>query len=484
MADPDEPLVRRAQRGDRWAFEQLVERHQHRLFTLAARVLGSPDDAADAVQETFLRAWLSLPKFRAGSLFSTWLFRICLNAAYDQRSRRRPDPAEVDTTVSDPRDPFLARELSGALQQALNGLDEPYRVAVVLYDVLGCSYSEIAELTGVRHAVALSSGTAALHLALLVAGVEPGDEVLVSTLTFVASANAVFHAGARPCFIDSDPTSWNMDPGLLAEELNERSRVGRLPRAVVVVDLYGQCADYGPILEACRRYDVVVIEDAAEAVGATYRGRPAGGLGDIGVLSFNGNKIITTSGGGMLITDRDDWAVRARHLATQAREPALHYEHAEVGFNYRLSNLLAAVGRAQLRGLDEKVERRRSIFDYYRDALGVMPGVTFMPEAEYGRANRWLTVALLDAGRFGASPAEVVALLEAHDIEARPAWKPMHRQPAFADLPVRGGAVAEGIFDSGLCLPSGSSMTDGDLDRVADMVLSCAASTSGQGLQE
>ncbi len=342
---------------------------------------------------------------------------------------------------------------------------------------------EFVDFAGVRHAVALSSGTAALHLALLVAGVQPGDDVLVSTLTFVASANAVFHAGARPCFIDSDPATWNMDPGLLAEELEARSRAARLPKAVVVVDLYGQCADYTPILNACRQYEVTVVEDAAEAIGATYRGCPAGTLGDIGVFSFNGNKIITTSGGGMLVTDRDDWAGRARHLATQARQPALHYEHAEVGFNYRLSNLLAAVGRAQLRGLEKKVQRRRAIFDWYRSALGAVPGINFMPEAQYGQATRWLTVVLLDAHLFGATPAEVVARLGSHDIEARPAWKPMHRQPAFADLPVRGGAVAEGIFDSGLCLPSGSSMADSDLDRVATVIASCAALSSEEGAQ-
>jgi dTDP-4-amino-4,6-dideoxygalactose transaminase len=326
---------------------------------------------------------------------------------------------------------------------------------------------EFAEAVGVGHAVALSSGTAALHLALIVLGVGPGDEVLVPTLTFVATANAVRYVGATPVFVDSDPSSWCVDSGLVADVVRERK-----PKALIAVDLYGQCADYDRLHEACAEHSVPIIEDAAEALGATYRHRPAGALGSLGAFSFNGNKIITTSGGGMLVTDDEDVAARVRFLSTQAREPALHYEHVELGFNYRMSNLLAALGRGQLRHLADKVERRRRIHDRYRTELGALPGVTFMPEASYGRATRWLTVALIEPGAFGADRHDVIDHLEKADIEARPAWKPMHRQPLFADAPFIGGAVADTIFERGVCLPSGSGMTEADLDRVIDVVRS------------
>lgn len=330
--------------------------------------------------------------------------------------------------------------------------------------------AEFAQAVGAEHAAALSSGTAALHLALLLFGVSPGDDVLVPSLTFVATANAVTYVGARPVFVDSERTSWNIDPDLVAEEVERRARSGRVPRALVAVDLYGQCADYRRLREVCGRYDIVLIEDAAEALGATYAVASAGTLGDVGVFSFNGNKIITTSGGGMLVTNDEHSAARVRHLATQAREPALHYEHREVGFNYRMSNLLAAVGRGQLRKLDEKVARRRRVFEWYEELLRGLPGITFMPEAGYGRATRWLTVALVDPAGFGATRDDVIRCLEANDIEARPAWKPMHQQPAFADAETVGGAVADGIFAQGVCLPSGSQMTIEDVGRVADLV--------------
>ena len=334
--------------------------------------------------------------------------------------------------------------------------------------------AEFAEVVGSRHAVALSSGTAALHIALLLLGIGPGDEVLVPTLTFVAAANAVTYVGARPAFLDSEWSSWNLDPALLAQELEQRARRGRLPRAVIAVDVYGQCADYGSIRNACAQYEVAIVEDAAEALGATYQDRAAGTLGDIGIFSFNGNKIITTSGGGMLVANDASQAARARHLASQARQPVLHYQHTEVGFNYRLSNLLAAVGRGQLRHLPEKVEKRREIFSRYQRQLGHLPGLTFMPEAAYGRSTRWLTVALVDAGAFGADRDHLIARLNEADIEARPAWKPMHRQPLFADAPVRGGAVADAIFATGVCLPSGSSLSRRDFDRVVAVVRSTA----------
>jgi len=330
--------------------------------------------------------------------------------------------------------------------------------------------TDVADYVGVTSAVALSSGTAALHLALLALGVGAGDEVLVPTLTFAASANAVVYVGARPVFIDSDRDTWNLDPGVLDDEMSGRSKQGRLPAAVIVVDLYGRCAEWTSIQAVCDRYDVPIIDDAAEALGAEFSGRRAGAFGTCGVLSFNGNKVMTTGGGGMLLSDRRDVVERARHLATQARDPAPHYEHSEVGFNYRLSNLLAALGRGQLHRLADMVRRRAAINNRYQDAFADIPGITFMPAPPPSRPNFWLTVVLLDPERFGASPEEVRKLLEHLDIEARPAWKPMHLQPVFAAFQVRGGHVAEEIFRTGLCLPSGSTMSDDDVDRVAGAV--------------
>jgi dTDP-4-amino-4,6-dideoxygalactose transaminase len=329
---------------------------------------------------------------------------------------------------------------------------------------------ELAELGGVEHAAALSSGTAALHLALLMLGVGPGDEVLMPTLTFVATANAAVYVGAQPVFLDVDPATWCLDPQLLADELSTRAKKGRLPAAALPVDLYGQCADYDAILEVCARFDVPVIEEAAEAVGARYRDRPAGSFGVMAVYSFNGNKIITTSGGGALLSDRADLIERARYLSTQAREPAVHYEHTVVGFNYRMSNLIAAVGRGQLRRLPSKIEHRRRLKRRYREALSDLPGVGFMPDADYGRPTNWLTVMTIDPTLAAATPTDVRSRLEADDIEARPAWKPMHLQPVYAEAPVTGGGVAEAIFDQGLCLPSGSSLGDDDQDRVIALV--------------
>jgi dTDP-4-amino-4,6-dideoxygalactose transaminase len=329
---------------------------------------------------------------------------------------------------------------------------------------------EFAEFVGVAHAAALSSGTAALHLALMLLGVRSGDDVLVPTLTFAATANAVTYVGARPVFLDSEWATWNVDPSLVEEELAERARAGRpQPAAVIVVDLYGQCASYDPILETCARHGVPVIEDAAEALGATYRGRAAGSFGAVNVFSFNGNKIITTSGGGMLAADDAVLVERARHLSTQAREPAPHYEHHEIGFNYRMSNLLAALGRAQLEGLPAKVARRREVNRAYRAALADIAGIDFLPDAPDGEPTNWLTVVTLD------DPTPVRDHLASLDIEARPAWKPMHLQPVFAGCPVRGGAVAEAIFRRGLCLPSGSSMTDADVERVVAGVRAATA---------
>jgi pyridoxal phosphate-dependent aminotransferase EpsN len=331
---------------------------------------------------------------------------------------------------------------------------------------------EFADLVGVAAAAAVSSGTAALHLALRLLGARRGDEVLCSTFTFSASANPIVYEGARPVFIDADRATWNMDPGLLREELKACAARGKLPRAVIVVDLYGQCADFDAIVPACAAYGVPVIEDAAEALGASYRGRPAGTFGRLGVFSYNGNKIITTSGGGMLVGEDEELIDRARFLASQARDPAPHYEHSEVGFNYRMSNVLAAVGRGQLRVLADRVAARRRNFEHYRRALADLPGLAFMPEADYGQATRWLTCLTINPEKFGATREEVRLALEAENIESRPAWKPLHMQPVFAGCRSRGGAVARELFERGLCLPSGSGMTEADLARVAAVVRS------------
>jgi dTDP-4-amino-4,6-dideoxygalactose transaminase len=332
---------------------------------------------------------------------------------------------------------------------------------------------ELAEKVGAQHAAALSSGTAAIHLALQILGVGPGDEVITSSLTFSATANPIVYQGAAPVFVDSSRDTWNMDPGLLEEELASCSRRGKLPKAVIAVDLYGQCADLEPIAAACRRYRVPLVEDAAEALGATYKGRAAGTLGDFGIYSFNGNKIITTSGGGMLVSPRKDWIERARYLATQARDPAPHYQHSTIGYNYRMSNLLAAVGRGQLRVLDERVEQRRSNNASYRKALRNAGGIDFMPEAPYGRSNSWLTCITVDSAAFGASREDIRLHLEKLDVESRPVWKPMHLQPVFSGCRVRGGSVAEDLFEKGLCLPSGSNLSASEREMIATEVLRC-----------
>jgi pyridoxal phosphate-dependent aminotransferase EpsN len=331
---------------------------------------------------------------------------------------------------------------------------------------------EFAELIGVKSAVALSSGTAALHLALHITGVKPGDEVLCSTLTFSASANPIVYEGGSPVFIDSNRVTWNMDPELLEEELKACARRGKLPRAVIVVDLYGQSADYRPILEACSAYGVPVIEDAAEALGAVYQGKLVGRFGKLGVFSFNGNKIITTSGGGMLVSEDGALIEQARFLATQARDPAPHYQHSTIGYNYRMSNVLAAIGRGQLKVLPDRVAARRRNYAYYQASLGDLPGLELMPRASYGHPNCWLTCITVDPKAFGATREEIRKALEAENIEARPVWKPLHLQPVFAECRVRGGAVAEELFERGLCLPSGSSLTQAELDRVIGVVRS------------
>jgi dTDP-4-amino-4,6-dideoxygalactose transaminase len=329
---------------------------------------------------------------------------------------------------------------------------------------------EMCEKLGASTAVAVSSGTAALHLALIVLGVKRDDVVFCSDLTFVASANPIVYCGAQPVFIDSERESWNIDPQLLEQALEEHARKGKLPKALVAVDLYGQTADYRRIEEICARYEVPIIEDAAEALGATCLGKSCGTYGRIGVLSFNGNKIMTTSGGGMLVSNDPLLTKKAKHLAMQAVDPVPYYHHTSIGYNYRLSNLLAAIGRAQLKNLDRKVQKRREINEYYREKLADLPGLEFMPEVPYGRSNHWLTCITLDSANNGLTTEGIRVHLEKRNIESRRIWKPMHLQPIYKDCPVFGRGVSEDIFNRGLCLPSGSAMTHHDLDRVVGAI--------------
>jgi len=333
---------------------------------------------------------------------------------------------------------------------------------------------EVAEFLGVDDVAALVTGTAALHLALVMLGVSSGDEVLAPTFTFAATVNVIRYVGATPVLIDCDFDTWNMDPALLSEALDHSAKGGKLPKAVIVVDLYGQCADYHRIRAACEKYDIPIVEDAAAALGATYRGKAAGTLGNIGVISFNGNKVITTSGGGVLVASDTNVIERCRFLAAQARDPAPHYEHSEVGYNYRLSNLLAAVGRGQLAGLGGKIAARRRTNQMYREAFNDLDGVGFLPVADYGQPNFWLSCITIDPASFGCVANDVRHCLERDNIEARPLWKPMHMQPVYEGCRTFRGSVSESLFAQGLCLPSGSSLTDEQRDRVIAGVRSAA----------
>jgi len=320
------------------------------------------------------------------------------------------------------------------------------------------------------YAAALSSGTAALHLALIILGIKENDTVLCPSLTFAASANAILYEKATPVFIDSHPATWNLDIELLEEAITKSH-----PKALIAVDLYGHSCDYETIIDLCNQYNVALIEDAAEALGAEYKGQKCGTFGQIGVLSFNGNKIITTSGGGMLVSTNEDHIKKARFLSTQAREPELHYEHKELGYNYRMSNLLAAIGRGQLQVLDERVKAKRQIFDRYFSALSGIDGIKFMPEADYSRSNRWLTTLTIDPVITGVDRNQIIKALEKENIEARPVWKPMHLQPLYKGyeyFTTNGKDVSGHLFEQGLCLPSGSNLSNNDQDRVIEIILS------------
>jgi len=329
---------------------------------------------------------------------------------------------------------------------------------------------EMTKYLGIGHAAALSTGSAALHLALKIAGIKSGDVVLCPSLTFAASANVILYENAVPVFIDVSPETWTLDLSALEIALKKYN-----PKALIAVDLYGQSCDYDSIIELCNKYNVSLIEDAAEALGAEYKGEKCGTFGRMGILSFNGNKIITTSGGGMLVADNEDYIKKVRFLASQAREPELHYEHRELGYNYRLSNLLAAVGRGQLQVLDDRVKTRRSIFDRYFNALSAIEGINFMPEAAYGRSNRWLTTLTVDREKTGVSRSRIIQTLEKENIEARPVWKPMHLQPLYKDceyITKDSRDISKGLFERGLCLPSGSNLSISDQNRVIEIILS------------
>jgi pyridoxal phosphate-dependent aminotransferase EpsN len=333
---------------------------------------------------------------------------------------------------------------------------------------------EISAYVGSPDAAALNSGTAALHLAIRLSGAGPGDCVFCSTLTFAASANPIRYEGAEPVFIDAEPNSWNMSPAALERALHGAKKKGNVPKAVVVVHLYGQCADMDPIMDLCNQYGVPVIEDAAESLGADYKGRASGTIGLMGVYSFNGNKIITTSGGGMLVSADRALVEKARFLAAQARDPAPHYEHSELGFNYRLSNVLAGIGRGQLQVLESRIQARRTVFERYRHALSGIDGIGFAPEAPYGRSTRWLTALTVDSGITGVSSARIIRALADRNIEARPVWKPMHLQPLYGRCEYvphsPGDSVSDRLFATGLCLPSGSNLTEDEQHRVIDCI--------------
>lgn len=325
--------------------------------------------------------------------------------------------------------------------------------------------AEMAEHIGVRHAVALSSGTAAIHLGLLTLGVKPGDVVVTSTMTFAATANAITYTGATPFFVDSESVTGNMDPELLRQALHELSTHGTPAAAVVPVDLLGKAANYTEIESIAKEFDVPVLSDAAESLGATHKGRPAGSFGKAAVLSFNGNKIMTTSGGGMLLTNHQDFAAHVRYLSTQARQPVVHYEHTDIGYNYRMSNILAALGRAQLSRLDEMIERRGDWRNRYRDFFSGRPGIGIFGGDDV-EDNYWLTSIVVDSKIAGTSSDTLQAALQQRDIESRPLWKPMHLQPVFENNPGLITGASQKQFETGLTLPSGSEMSDEEFERV------------------
>jgi dTDP-4-amino-4,6-dideoxygalactose transaminase len=360
--------------------------------------------------------------------------------------------------------PHLGRHELNYLHKAV----EDNWVAPIGPNLMGFE-ADLCAFTGVGHAVALTSGTAAIHLGLLLLGVGAGDEVLCPSFTFVATANPIVYCGATPVFVDSEADTWNICPERLREAIIDRTSKGKKPKALILVHLYGMPAKLDELLSIAQEYGIAVLEDAAEALGARYRGRPLGSFGQVSVFSFNGNKILTTSGGGALLTPDAALAKKALFLATQAKDPAPHYQHSQIGYNYRLSNLLAGIGRGQMELLEDRVKRRREIFTWYKENLAGLPGLTVAPATELpdSHSNRWLTTILLDPTETAATPETLRQHLETRHIESRPLWKPLHLQPLFAEAPMYGGAVCADLFARGLCLPSGTAMGDEELRRVA-----------------
>ncbi len=333
---------------------------------------------------------------------------------------------------------------------------------------------ELASYNNISDVAVLTSGTDAIHLALRLLDVTPEDTVFVSSLTFVASANPILYEGATPVLIDSEPETWNMSPEALERALKDAEQEGKLPKAVIIVHLYGQSAKVDELLAVCRKYNVPVVEDAAESLGSEYKGQKSGTHGDFGIYSFNGNKIITTSGGGALIANDAEAIQKARFLSTQARDPAIHYQHSEIGYNYRMSNIVAGIGRGQLEVLDERVAQRRANFDRYVEAFAHIPGVSFQPELKDTKSNRWLTALTIDPEITGVDRTDIIKRLEEENIEARPVWKPMHLQPLFEGVTYypheEGNSVSDRLFEHGICLPSGSNMTEEQQGKVIDVL--------------
>jgi dTDP-4-amino-4,6-dideoxygalactose transaminase len=333
---------------------------------------------------------------------------------------------------------------------------------------------DLATYTGTHFAAALSAGTAAIHLALIMLGVKPGDEVICQSMTFSASANPIAYLGAIPVFVDSEKETWNMCPVLLRRAIVERIANGKKPKAIIPVHLYGMPAQMDLIMDVANEFEIPVVEDAAEALGSSINGKAMGSYGVMGVLSFNGNKIITTSGGGALISDNEDYINKARFLATQARDAAPHYQHSEIGYNYRMSNVAAGIGRGQMEVLDERVEKRRSNFKFYKSQLAKIPAISLLDEPAGYYSNRWLSTILIRSELAnGVTKEQVSDALAADNIECRPLWKPMHLQPVFAGTPYYGSGVSEDLFENGLCLPSGSNLSDADLQRVVEGIVKC-----------
>lgn len=326
--------------------------------------------------------------------------------------------------------------------------------------------------TGVGHVAALSSGTAAIHLALIILGVEAGDEVISSTFTFSATVNPIVYQGATPVLVDSERETWNMDPELLEQAIQERIRKGKRPKAIILVHLYGMPAKMDELMAIAERYEIPLVEDAAEALGSRYKGKTLGSFGKMSVFSFNGNKILNTSGGGVLLSKEEELIVRARFLATQARDQAAHYQHSQIGYNYRMSNILAGIGRGQMEVIDERVRSKRENFSFYKEHLAPCKGITFLEEPDESFfSNYWLTTILVDPQLSGTTREEIQKILELENIETRPLWKPMHMQPVFSKHPAYVSGVSQELFDRGLCLPSGSNMSEADRERVLHALL-------------